>query len=181
MLYAFSIRLRYPSSKDRCIPRILRQSCRAGGSQETCNIQWHAIHVNLRWTILWVGMKTSWIMNLKGKSIVLYHDGERQFSTTTFPTTDKAVVVSLKYTEETKNRITYIQDATTTLKKMVDKWKTANGGAEGWTETVVSTEKLLDQAWKKLKLRSQIRRVLLWNLSMHQSERGIWKSVLEDR
>jgi nucleoside-diphosphate-sugar epimerase len=97
------------------------------------------------------GMKIGWIMNLKGKSIVLYDGGERHFSTTTLPTIGKAVVGVLKHPEETKNRAVYVQDTTTTLKKLVEKGKKATGGIEGWTEIVVSIEELLDQAWAELK------------------------------
>lgn len=96
------------------------------------------------------GILTGFIMNLRGKSVSLFDGGDRLFSATSLPTIGKAVVGVLTHPEETKNRAVYVQDTATTLKHLTALGKTANG-AEGWTETVVSIEEMLEQAWAELK------------------------------
>lgn len=96
------------------------------------------------------GMMVGLIMNLKGKSINLYDDGDRVFSSTSLPTIGKAVAGVLRHPEQTKNRAVYVQDTALTLKKVVALGKGAIG-AEGWKENVVAIDELLEQAWAELK------------------------------
>lgn len=96
------------------------------------------------------GLSVGFIINLKGKSANLYDGGDRIFSATTLPSIGKAVVGVLKHPEETKNRTVYVQDTATSLKHLTALSKKATG-VEGWTETVVSIDEVLEQAWAELK------------------------------
>ncbi|KAL9100301.1 MAG: hypothetical protein Q9163_004300 [Psora crenata] len=96
------------------------------------------------------GIMVGFIMNLKEKRISLFDGGDRVFSTTSLPTIGKAVVGVLKHPEQTKNRAVYVHDTATTLKKLAAMGKKATG-ADGWVESVVSIDELLEQAWAELK------------------------------
>lgn len=96
------------------------------------------------------GMMVGLIMNLKGKSISLFDGGDRLFSTTSLATIGKAVAGVLTHPEQTKNRAVYVQDTATTLKKLAAMGKKATG-AEGWTESVVPIDEVVEQAWAELK------------------------------
>lgn len=96
------------------------------------------------------GIMVGFIMSLKGKSINLYDGGDRVFSTTSLPTIAKAVAGVLTYPEQTKDRALYVQDTSTTLKKLAAMGKKATG-ADGWKESVVSVDEVLEQAWTELK------------------------------
>lgn len=95
------------------------------------------------------GIMVGFIMNLKGKSITLFDGGDRTFSTTSLPTLGKAVVGVLQHPEQTKNRAVYVQDTSTTLKKLATLGKKATG-AEGWNESVVAVDEVTAQAWAEL-------------------------------
>ena len=90
------------------------------------------------------------IMNLKEKSISLFDGGDRVFSTTSLSTLGKAVAGVLKHPEQTKDRAVYVQDTATTLKKLAAMGKKATG-ADGWKESVVPIDEVLEQAWAELK------------------------------
>lgn len=96
------------------------------------------------------GILVGFIINLKGKSISLYDGGDRVFSSTSLASIGNAVVGVLTHLEQTKNRPVYVQDTATTLKHMAALGKKVTG-AEGWKETVVSINELLEQAWAELK------------------------------
>lgn len=96
------------------------------------------------------GISLGFIINLKEKSANLYDGGDRVFSATSLPTIGKAVVGVLKHPEETKNRAVYVQDTATTLKHLTALGKKATG-AEGWTETEIAIDDLLEEAWAELK------------------------------
>lgn len=96
------------------------------------------------------GISVGFLINLKEKSVNLYDGGDRVFSATTLPTIGKVVVSVLKHPDETKNRAVYVQDTAISLKHLTALGKKATGG-EGWTETVVSIDEVLDQAWAELK------------------------------
>ncbi|KAI4213314.1 MAG: hypothetical protein LQ351_004055 [Letrouitia transgressa] len=97
------------------------------------------------------GLKVGFIANVREKSANLFDGGNRLFSTTTLHTIGKAVVGVLKHPGETKNRAVYVHDTATTLKKIVEMVKKATGGPEGWRETVIPVDKLLEGAWAELK------------------------------
>lgn len=97
------------------------------------------------------GLKVGFIANLREKSVNLFDGGDRLFSTTSLQTIGKAVVGVLKHPDETKNRAVYVHDTATTLKKLVEMGKKATGGAEGWRETVIPVDKMLEGAWAELK------------------------------
>lgn len=96
------------------------------------------------------GISVGFLINLKEKSVNLYDGGDRVFSATTLPTIGKVVVSVLKHPDETKNRAVYVQDAAISLKHLTALGKKATG-AEGWTETFVSIDEVLDHAWAELK------------------------------
>lgn len=96
------------------------------------------------------GIKVGFIMNLKGKTIKLFDGGDRLFSTTSLPTIAKAVTGVLTHLEETKNRAVYVQDTTTTLKKLAEMGKKATG-EDGWEESVVAIDEVIEQGWVELK------------------------------
>lgn len=89
-------------------------------------------------------------MNLKEKSISLYDGGDSVFSTTTLPTIAKSVTGVLTHLHQTENRAVYVQDTATTLKKLAAMGKKAVG-ADGWKETVVPVNEVLEEAWAELK------------------------------
>ena len=95
-------------------------------------------------------MMVGFIINLKAKSISLYDGGDRVFSATTLATIAKAVIGVLTNPEQTKNRAVYVQDTATTLKKLAAMGKKATG-ADGWKETVVPIDEVVQQAWTELK------------------------------
>ncbi len=96
------------------------------------------------------GIMVGFIMNLKEKSISLLDGGDRTFSTTSLRTIGKTVAAVLKQLEPTKNRAVYVQDTSTTLKKLAAMGKKATG-PDGWKESVVSIDELLEKAWAELK------------------------------
>lgn len=89
-------------------------------------------------------------MNLKEKSISLYDGGDNVFSATSLPTIAKAVTGVLTHLDQTENRAVYVQDTATTLKKLAAMGKKAVG-ADGWKETVVPVNEVLEEAWAELK------------------------------
>ena len=96
------------------------------------------------------GIMVGFVMNLKGKSISLFDGGDRLFSATSLTTIGKAVVGVLKNPDQTENRAVYVHDTATTLKKLAAMGKKANG-ADGWSESDVSVDGMLQQAWAELK------------------------------
>ena len=110
----------------------------------------------LSYTLICVGPFFDWgitvgfILNLREKSINLYDGGDRVFSTTTLTTIGKAVTAVLKRPEQTKNRAVYVQDTATTLNKLAAVGKEVTGD-DGWKETTVATDELVEQAWAELK------------------------------
>ena len=95
------------------------------------------------------GIKVGFIMNLKGKTITLFDGGNRLFSTTSLPSIAKAVTGVLTHLEETKNRAVYVQDTATTLKKLAEMGKKATGG-DGWEQSVIAVDEILEQGWAEL-------------------------------
>lgn len=95
-------------------------------------------------------MMVGFILDLKGKSISLYDGGDHVFSATSLSTIGKAVAGVLTNPEQTKNRAMYVQDTATTLNKLAAMGKNATG-ADGWKESVVPIDELLEQAWAELK------------------------------
>ncbi len=96
------------------------------------------------------GIMVGFIMNRKEKSIDLLDGGGRVFSTTSLPTIGKAVAGVLTHPEQTKDRVVYVQDTATTLKKLAAMGKKATG-ADGLKENVVPIDEVLEQAWAELK------------------------------
>lgn len=96
------------------------------------------------------GIKIGWLINLKGKSIVLHDGGDRPFSTTSVTTIGKAVVGVLKRPDDTKNRVLYIQEASITLKQLASLGKKATG-SDGWKESEVLVSDEIDEGWAELK------------------------------
>lgn len=88
-------------------------------------------------------------LNLKAKSANLWNGGDRVFSTTTVPSSAKAVSGVLLHPEETKNRNVRVHSASTTQNKLLAIAKKAVG-ADGWTTTVTSTDDALKEAYAKL-------------------------------
>ena len=111
---------------------------------------------DLTYTLIHTGPFLDWaitvgvILNLKAKSVDLYDGGDRFFSTTTLPTIAKAVTGVLTHLEQTKNRTVYVQDTATKLNKLTDLGKKVTG-ADGWKETVVPINDLLEQGWAELR------------------------------
>lgn len=95
------------------------------------------------------GIMVGFIMSLKGKSISLFDGGDCVFSSTSLATIGKAVTGVLTLPEQTKNRAVYVQDTATTLRKLAAIGKKATG-ADGWTESVVAIDEVLEQAWTEL-------------------------------
>ncbi len=95
------------------------------------------------------GIMVGFIMNRKEKSIDLLDGGGRVFSTTSLPTIGKAVAGVLTHPEQTKDRVVYVQDTATTLKKLAAMGKKATG-ADGLKENVVPIDEVLEQAWAEL-------------------------------
>ncbi|KAI0139396.1 putative oxidoreductase CipA-like protein [Hypoxylon sp. NC0597] len=87
--------------------------------------------------------------DLKGKTIKLWDGGDRPYSTTTIPSTAKAVSGVLKHPEETKNRNVFVRNATLTQKSLFEKVKKATG-PEGWKAETPSTRDALKQATASL-------------------------------
>ncbi|OTA67242.1 NAD(P)-binding protein [Hypoxylon sp. EC38] len=83
--------------------------------------------------------------DLKGKKIKLWDGGERPYTTTTIPSTAKAVAGVLKHPEETKNRNVFVRSTTLTQKSLLEKVKKATG-PDGWTVETPSTSDALKQA-----------------------------------
>ena len=96
------------------------------------------------------GIMVGFIMNLKEKSISLYDGGDNVFSATTLASIAKTVTSVLTHLDQTANRAVYVQDTATTLKKLAAMGKKAVG-ADGWKETVVPINEVLEQAWAELK------------------------------
>lgn len=122
----------------------------------------------MTYTIICTGPFLDWgimvglVMNLKEKSISLVDGGDRLFSTTTLPTIGKAVAGVLKHPDETKNRAVFVQETAMTLKKLATMGKKATG-SDGWKESVVSVDELLDQAWAELKKEQPNPHVFVYN------------------
>lgn len=95
------------------------------------------------------GIMVGFLINVKAKSIDLFDGGDRTFSATTLPNVGKAVVGVLKRPEETKNRTVYVQDYSTTQKKLVAFGKKA-AGSDGWTENVVAIDDCLKRGYEEL-------------------------------
>ena len=95
------------------------------------------------------GIMVGLLMNLKAKSIDLFDGGDRTFSTNTLATIGKAVAGVLAHPEQTKNRAVYVQDTATTQQKLVAIGKRVTG-PQGWKESVVPIDELLEQAWAEL-------------------------------
>lgn len=97
------------------------------------------------------GIQVGFIMNLKARSIELYDGGDRLFSTSTLGTIGESVAAVLQHPEQTENRAVYVQDTAKTLKEFAEMGKKATGGAAGWKENVVQTERLVEGATAELK------------------------------
>lgn len=108
------------------------------------------------------GMMVGFIMNVKEKSISLYDGGDRVFSATSLPTIGKAVAGVLTHPEQTKNRAVYVQDTATTLKKLAAMGKKATG-PDGWKESVVPIDEVVEQAWAELKKEKPRPEVFVYN------------------
>ena len=100
--------------------------------------------------ILDVEIRTGTIMNLRDKTINLFDGGNRVFSTTTIATIGKAVIGVLTHLKETKNRVLYVQDTATTLQRLSAMGEKATG-ADGWRETIVFVDEMLEEAFAELK------------------------------
>ena len=96
------------------------------------------------------GLLVGFIPTLKNKTVSLFDGGDRLFSTTSLATIGKAVVGVIQHLDQTKDRAVYVQDTATTLKKLVALGKKSLG-PDGWKETVVSVDELVEQAWAELK------------------------------
>lgn len=94
------------------------------------------------------GIAVGFVVNAKARSATLYNGGDRPFSATTLPTIGKAVAAIIKKQAETANRAIYIQDVTTTQKKLVEYGKEKDG--KDWTTTVVDTEETRQASLKAL-------------------------------
>ena len=110
----------------------------------------------MTYTLIWSGPFLDWgimvgfLMNLKVKSITLFDGGNRVFSTTSLPTLARTVAGVLTHLEQTKNRAVYVQDTATTLNKLAAMGKKAVG-ADGWKESIVFVDELVEQGWAELK------------------------------
>lgn len=96
------------------------------------------------------GITVGIVMDLKGKSISLFDGGERLFSATSLATIGKAVAGVLMHLKRTKDRAVYVQDTATTLKKLAAMGKKVVG-ADGWMESVVPVDEVLEEAWAETK------------------------------
>lgn len=96
------------------------------------------------------GLLVGFIPTLKGKTVSLFDGGDRLFSSTSLASIGKAVVGVLKHLDQTKDRAVYVQDTATTLKKLAAMGKKSLG-PDGWKETIVSVDELVEQAWAELK------------------------------
>lgn len=127
-----------------------------------------AVSGGMTYTIICTGPFLDWgiavglVMNLKEKSISLVDGGDRVFSTTTLPTIGKAVAGVLKHPEDTKDRAVFVQDTALTLKELATMGKKATG-PEGWKETVVPVDGLLEQAWAEMKKEQPDPNVFVYN------------------
>ena len=96
------------------------------------------------------GLMVGFIPALKNKTVSLFDGGDQLFSSTSLATIGKAVVGVLHHPDQTKDRAVYVQDTATTLKQLAALGKKSLG-PDGWTETIVSVDELVEQAWAELK------------------------------
>ena len=101
-------------------------------------ISWTCVHTGpLLDYLLNIGV----LVNLKGRSITLFDDGEKRFSTTTMGTAAKAVVAVLRGGEKFANREVRVHDVVTSQNELLRLAKEAVGGVGGeWSVTSLSTE-----------------------------------------
>ncbi|KAI2602056.1 putative oxidoreductase CipA-like protein [Hypoxylon sp. NC1633] len=92
-----------------------------------------------------LGLHMPFIVDLKGRSAILYNGGDRPFSTTLIPDVAKAVSGVLKHPEETKNRNVFVHSALLTQNKVLELSKKLFG-SEGWQTTTTETDALLKKA-----------------------------------
>lgn len=101
-------------------------------------ISWTCIHTGpLLDYLLNIGV----LVNLKGRSITLFDDGEKRFSTTTMGTAGKAVVAVLRGGEKFANRKVTVHDVVTSqneLLRLAKEVVTCN--REEWSVTSLRTE-----------------------------------------
>ena len=88
------------------------------------------------------------IMNIKVQSIALYGGGDRDFSTTSLQTIGKATRANEEPCRVRAGHFKDVEEISKTLKELAIMDKKAT---EGWVETIVSTDALVEQIWVELK------------------------------
>lgn len=101
------------------------------------------------------------IMDVPGRSITLYDDGEQAFSSTRLATIGTATANVLKHAEETKNRAVYVQEAALNLKKFAEIGQKVTPGQD-WTIKTFETAELERQAYAELKKAEPNHQVVLY-------------------
>ncbi|KAK0106060.1 hypothetical protein ONS95_004565 [Cadophora gregata] len=91
------------------------------------------------------------LVNLKGRSITLFDDGEKRFSTTTMGTASKAVVTVLKNGEKFANRNVRVHDVVMSQNQLWSLAKEIVPGTE-WSVTKMNTGACAKQAEEAFKL-----------------------------
>lgn len=94
------------------------------------------------------GIAVGFIINPQEHSANLFNGGDRPFSATNLPTIGKAVAAILKNQSKTANRAVYIQDVSTTQKKLIAYAKEKDG--KDFTTTEVNTEDTRQEGLKAL-------------------------------
>ncbi|KAL4964305.1 aromatic alcohol reductase [Aspergillus stella-maris] len=91
-------------------------------------------------------------VDLKGRNVALFDNGEKRFSASRLSTVAKAVVASLGMSEESRNRLLRIHDAVLTQHKIYEfarKWTPG----EDWSEMHLDAEEQVQNALVQLKQR----------------------------
>lgn len=100
-------------------------------------ISWTCVHTGpLLDYLLNIGV----LVNLKGRSITLFDDGEKRFSTTTMGTAAKAVVAVLRGGEKFANREVRVHDVVTSQNELLRLAKEVVPDGDEWSVTSLSTE-----------------------------------------
>ncbi|KAJ5083467.1 NAD(P)-binding protein [Penicillium angulare] len=110
-----------------------------------------ATQCGLSYTIIYTGPFLDWgmkhgFMNIKGKFIDLYNNGDQIFSTTTLPSIGRAVCGVLMKPIETRNRVVRVHDIATTQKRILSMAKRVTG-PYGWMVNKPSIEDMLSNSF----------------------------------
>ena len=93
------------------------------------------------------------LLDPENRSISLYDGGDVKFSTTSMPTTGKAVVSVLDHFDETANRSIHVHDVVITQNELLQMARevTEGDGRGKWTSSVVDSAKLESESYAALK------------------------------